>query len=108
MSFGCYFIVTSQTTFKSISGEGTVVINGEINVTVNDFKGGIIQLNHENAKVNILKTTDSSTSNNSKYQKKIVGKGTTVIKPQSKDVTINLDMIGSTSLAVESLLVHFT
>ncbi|BFU18498.1 hypothetical protein CL6EHI_098510 [Entamoeba histolytica] len=107
MSFGCYFIVTSQTTFKSISGEGTVVINGAVEVTVNDFKGGIIQLNHENAKVNILKTTDLSTSNNSKYQKKIVGKGTTVIKPQNNGVTINLDMIGSTSLAVESVQQYF-
>ncbi|GAT97853.1 hypothetical protein CL6EHI_185450 [Entamoeba histolytica] len=107
MSFGCYFIVTSQTTFKSISGEGTVVINGEINVTVNDFKGGIIQLNNEKAKVIIVQTSDLSNNANSKYQKKIVGKGTTVIKPQSKDVTINLDMIGSTSLAVESVQQYF-
>ncbi|EDR28933.1 hypothetical protein EDI_072310 [Entamoeba dispar SAW760] len=93
MSFGCYFIVTQQTTFKSISGEGTVVISGAVEVTVNDYKGGIIQLNNENAKVNIVKTTDSLTSDNSKSQKKIVGKGTTVIKPQiisNTQSTINL------------------
>ncbi|EKE38432.1 hypothetical protein ENU1_166530, partial [Entamoeba nuttalli P19] len=65
MSFGCYYIVTSQTTFKSISGEGTVVINGEINVTVNDYKGGIIQLNNEKAKVIIVQTSDLSNSANS-------------------------------------------
>ncbi|EDR25747.1 hypothetical protein EDI_295300 [Entamoeba dispar SAW760] len=107
MSFGCYFIVTQQTTFKSISGEGTVVISGAVEVTVNDYKGGIIQLNNENAKVNIVKTTDSLTSDNSKSQKKIVGKGTTVIKPQSKDVTIKLDMVGSSSLVVESIQQYF-